>query len=204
MKHKVTTTKTENQKSCDEPNSQLHPAIVDIRNRYGSANQFMLTFNKDIQAKVALNHERTYLGTAPSLNLVRLTYSWEVLRVWIMAQLEDINDFVSVQNKLNIQQMEHLAQIISTEYSFLKVTELHLFLHRLKAGRYGIFYGAIDPLKITQALIEFLEQRRLEISHIEHKLKQQTLDKLRLQWAQTAVTRQQYELLKNKQHETRK
>lgn len=36
-----------------------------------------------------------------------------------------------------------------------------LFFHRFKAGRYGRFYGSVDPLVITTALREFLRDRNL-------------------------------------------
>ena len=156
----------------------------------------MLTFNKDLQPKIALHPERAYLGTAPSLNAIRLTYSNEVLIVWIMAQLEDVNDFVAIRDKMNIRQMEQIANIIATEYSFLKVSELHLFFYRFKAGQYGLFYGNIDPLKITQALIQFIEQRRNDIARIEHKLRQEKLQNQHQEWAKTAISREEYELLK--------
>lgn len=187
---------TENRKSCEEPTSPLQNAIHDTKLKYGSGADFMLIFNKDIQLKTALHTERAYLGNAPTLNTVRLSYSNELLTIWIMAQLEDINDFVAVKQKMTLAQMEQTANIIATEYSYLKVTEIHLFLHRLKSGRYGTFYGCIDPLQLMQALNQFLEQRRTEINQIEQRNKQQLLDQQRAKWAETAVTRQEYEQIK--------
>lgn len=115
-----------------------------------------------------------------------------------MAQLEDVNDFVGIKRKMSVAQMEHLAQIISIEYYYLKASEIHLFLFRLKAGRYGQFYGVIDPLKITQALTCFCHERQLEVSRIDQRKKQCEMDQLRKTWAETCVTREQYEKLKNK------
>lgn len=156
----------------------------------------MVTFNKHIQLKVALNPERAYLGKAPSVNNIRKAYSLEILTVWIIAQLEDVNDFVGVREKMTLAQMEHIAHIVITEYGYLKASELHLFLYRLKAGRYGIFYGCIDPLVITRALTQFMQQRRTEIAAIEHKRELERLENQRKQWATTAVSRHQYEQLK--------
>lgn len=164
----------------------------------------MLTFNKHIQIKVALNPDRAYLGKAPSLNNIRKAYNIDVLIVWIIAQLEDVNDFVGVRQKMTLPQMEHLACIIISEYGYLKATELHLFLYRLKAGRYGVFYGCIDPLIITRSLTQFMQQRGVEIAAIENKSEQQRLNDKRKQWATTAVSRHQYELLKTNKNETRK
>lgn len=156
----------------------------------------MLTFNKDVQTKTALYPERAYLGTAPSLQTVKQAYSSEVLNIWIVAQLEDVNNFTNIRQKMCIEQMEQTASVIAIEYAYLKVSELHLFLHRFKAGRYGTFYGCIDPLQITYALAQFVEQRRAEITKIQQKQDKERIYKQRNQWAETAVSRQEYEQLK--------
>lgn len=36
-----------------------------------------------------------------------------------------------------------------------------LFFHRFKAGRYGRFYGSVDPLVITTAIREFIAERAI-------------------------------------------
>jgi len=106
---------------------------------------------------------------------------------------------------MTIEQMEQTASAIISEYSFLKVSELHLFLHRFKAGRYGTFYGCIDPLQITYALAQFVEQRRNEITKIQQKQNEERIYRQRKQWAKTAVSRQEYEQLKKTDnHEIRK
>lgn len=56
-------------------------------------------------------------------------------------------------------QYEELAYIIASEFFFLKISELMLFFHRFKAGRYGRFYGSVDPMVITSALHEFVRER---------------------------------------------
>lgn len=158
----------------------------------------MLIFNKNIQLKVATYPERAHTGTAPTLQMVRQTYSHEVLIAWIMAQLEDLNDYSGTQGKISIQQMEEIANIISTEYHYLKVTELHLFLYKLKAGYYGVFYGNVDPLTIMSHLIKFNDERKSVIAAIERRIQQQKQDEQRAQWAQTAISRQKYEQLKKR------
>lgn len=175
-----------------------------IKQRYGQAAQFMITFNKQIQPKTAENAERAYLGTAPTLRSVKEAYSPDVLVTWLMAQLEDMNDFINVNQKLNLEQMEETARIIGSEYYYLKVTEIHLFLYRLKIGRYGLFYGSIDPLRIMVCLNSFLEERRNEINVLERKYVQEKLNKLRDEWSRTAISRKEYEQLKAKNHETGK
>lgn len=57
------------------------------------------------------------------------------------------------------QQVLDCARTISSMYYYLKVSELMLFFFRFKAGKYGRFYGSVDPMAITSALIDFLDER---------------------------------------------
>ncbi|MDR1623954.1 MAG: hypothetical protein LBS04_03170 [Tannerellaceae bacterium] len=50
-----------------------------------------------------------------------------------------------------MDRQRELAGLIRTEYPFLKASEVLLFFHRLKCGRYGRFYGVVDALFITSA-----------------------------------------------------
>ena len=44
-----------------------------------------------------------------------------------------------------------------------------LFFHRFKTGRYGRFYGTVDPLIITTSLREFIKERNVEIERHEQE-----------------------------------
>lgn len=149
-----------------------------------------------MQAVTARHVQRAYLGKAPTLTTVRQAYGRELLEVWIMVQLESVNDFCGATQKMEIPQMKELATIIATEYHHLKTSELLLFFHRLKCGEYGHFYGAIDPQRIALALITFGKERITEMMHYERKQQQIELDQQRSQWAQENVSRQQYEQMK--------
>lgn len=143
-----------------------------------------------------MHPDRVYLGIAPSLALVKAAYNSEVLITWIMAQLEDINDFSGVVVKMSIEQMVQVAGIIEAEYYYLKVSELLLFFHRFKAGAYGQFYGAVDPLIITIGLAAFARERSQEIRMYQRQADRRQADLKRSEWAKTAVTRAQYEQMK--------
>ena len=174
----------------------LQHVAAEIRERYGEAHDFLVTFSKDIQPAVAGNPERAYLGTAPSLTKVRQAYNDEVLVSWLMAQLENLNDFSGANQKMTLVQMEETARMIMVEYHYLKVTEIHLFLHRLKAGRYIQFYGSVDPMKIMEGLTKFSSERILEISYYERKRRDAEFSNLREKWAKECVSREEYERMK--------
>lgn len=175
---------------------QLQNVISEVRQRYGTAADFLVTFNKDRQKQAAAYPARAFMGAAPSLAVMRSVYNSEVVTTWIMAQLDDINDFAGTAVKMSLDQMEQVAGIIEVEYYYFKVTELLLFFHRLKTGRYGYFYGAVDPLKITASLKSFAEDRGREIKMYEQQAKRNEADLQQEEWARTAVTRAEYERLK--------
>lgn len=44
-----------------------------------------------------------------------------------------------------------------------------LFFYRFKSGRYGHFYGSVDPLVITCSLQEFINERGCAIAQNEQE-----------------------------------
>lgn len=134
-----------------------------MRQLYGSAEQFLATFNPALQLLAARYPERAYRGTAPQLATVCSGYGEPVAVVWLCIQLENVNLFAGVKEKMPVDRQKELAGVILTEYAYLKVTELLLFFHRLKCGRYGRFYGSVDALFIASALLQFLDERRKDL-----------------------------------------
>ncbi len=135
--------------------------------RYGDAGQFLSLFTPDLQTFAAKEWERAYTGTAPSLEVVAHGYGDDTAVVWLCIQLENLNLFAGVKEKMAVSRQKELSRLILAEYAYLKVSELLLFFHRLKCGRYGRFYGAVDALFISSALLEFVDERRKELLRIE-------------------------------------
>lgn len=79
--------------------------------------------------------------------------------MWLIPQLYDLSEYCGCKDKLRGRPLEQCASIIALEYFYLKVSELMLFFHRFKSGRYGRFYGAVDPLVITTSLRDFIRER---------------------------------------------
>ena len=84
--------------------------------------------------------------------------------------------------------MEDLAYLIVCGYHWLKVTEVMLFFWWFKSGRYGKFYGAVDPMVITTALREFVKDRNAIIA----KRDGMEAEKKEAEWRKRAVTYEQY------------
>lgn len=83
--------------------------------------------------------------------------------MWLIPQLYDLSEYCGVKDKLEGKSLEECASVIASEFYYLKVSELMLFFHRFKSGRYGKLYGSVDPLAITTSLREFLKERAREI-----------------------------------------
>jgi hypothetical protein len=182
----------------DRPNSaecaRLQQQINEMKARYGQARDFLAVFTPKWQAYAAEHIERTYTGVAPSLLVVEKGYSLQVLEVFLCVQLEDLNMFAGVKNKLPMERQRELAGLIRAEYPQMKVSEVLLFFQRLKCGRYGRFYGMVDALFITSSLAQFMQERRVEIIRIEEERKER---EKAAQPVSTGITYQEYLRRKN-------
>lgn len=141
--------------------------------RYGDKIQFLTAFNPSIQKYAVSNPAKCYFGTAPVLSAVAKAYGEETASSWIEAELHDLANYAGSKDKLTREQSMQTATNILAAYSYLNMAELLLFFARFKAGKYGRFYGSVDPLVITTALSEFSKQRIAEITAIEMAMKQQ-------------------------------
>ena len=79
---------------------------------------------------------------------------------------------------------------ICAEYHWLKITEVLLFFHRFKMGRYGRFYGSVDPMVVTCALRQFIDERNEILAQYE----QQEREKRQREYDRThpAMTREEW------------
>ena len=150
----------------------LQQRVNALLSSHSSLQSFMQVMNPELQCECARHVERAHFGTAPTLITLRCAYCDEAATMWMVPQLYDLGEYCGVKEKLDEHQLTQLARIIIQEFGFLKVTEVMLFLHRLKAGHYGRFYGAIDPMAIVMALRQdFMRERAAAID--EHERAQQ-------------------------------
>ena len=137
--------------------------------RYGTAETFLTTFNPDCQQVVCRSADECFFGDYPTLTETRIAYGDNVPVAWMIPQLYDLSEYCGCRDKLYGKPLEQCAFVIATEFHYLKVTELMLFFHRFKTGRYGRFYGSVDPLVITTALREFINERGIAYEHHEQQ-----------------------------------
>ncbi len=149
----------------------LSPGVLQktmlVRQRYGERDEFLQKMNPSVQVYAGRHPERAFFGDAPTLAIMRQTYGDGFPATWLLPQILDLVVYSNSRGTLNEQQQEFLAETIANEYYFLKASELQLFFYRFKSGRYGHFYGSVDPMRITMALEEFVKERNREIAKHE-------------------------------------
>lgn len=149
------------------------------REQWGNTTIQLLTrFNPDVQRYCAVNIDRCFTGDAPTLFEVRNAYSPETVDSWLDAQLTNLVIFCGVKGKADYSAIvDAVTAVIADNFGYLKLSELMLFFQQFKAGKYGRFYGAVDPMVITEALQGFLEFRAERFAIIERERRRHELKK---------------------------
>jgi len=160
-----------------------------MRELYGDAARFLATFTPELQPYAAREWERAYTGTAPTLETVTAGYGQQTTEVWLCMELENINLFAGVKEKMSVARQKELAGLLMVEYRHLKVSEILLFFHRLKCGRYGRFYGSVDALFITSAMLQFMSERKTDLAKIAYQREKEEQVE---QQVSTGITYQEY------------
>lgn len=143
---------------------------MEIADRYGDFKKFCETFSPTNQSWFSDYPEKCYLGTAPTMVMIDNTYGKRTSSVWLSQQLIELNMFAK-GDKMDDYQVKETAKILASNYYYLKSTEFMLFFWRLKSGRYGKFFGAVDPITIGNFLQSFLAERNNEIGKYEQEQK---------------------------------
>lgn len=141
--------------------------------------------NPDTQAYFAQKPVSAVMGSYPTLDELRAPYGKQFAAAWLVPQIYDMSAFTGARN-LTEKQQEQLADILAVECRELKVTEIMLFFYRFKTGRYGRFYGAVDPMVVTTALQEFLRERKDIIDSETERRAAEWDEEARQRWAQMA------------------
>jgi hypothetical protein len=153
--------------------------------------RFLAEYSPDRQVSVAEDADDCVMGDYPTLSEVKSEYGANTPVMWLIPQLYDLSEYCGCRDKLQGRALEGCAEVIASEFYYLKPTELMLFFRWFKAGRYGRFYGSIDPLVITTSLQTFISER----NEIIAKHEREESDRKRKEWSRDAITYEEY--LKN-------
>lgn len=139
-----------------------------LSNTYGTKEQFLRDYNPDVQMQICTDSEVCFFGAFPTLAKLK-GYGTNTPVAWLLPQLFNLSEFCGCKDKLQPNQIKECAMLITANYYYLKVSELMLFFFRFKSGRYGRFYGSVDPLIIMQALKDFVKERNIAIDRHEQE-----------------------------------
>lgn len=174
--------------------SALQRNADNVIKMFGSDNEFKMKVTPDKQVAFGKNKEAAVMGNYPTLIDINAAYGNGFAVEWLMQHIANLAMHTGAKN-LSVTQEHELAEIICAEYPHLKITEIMLFFYRFKTGRYGRFYGNVDPMIIVCALREFMSDRA-EI--IDHALQQQRREEQeRDRELNPPITRQQWLEMKN-------
>lgn len=120
-----------------------------------------------MQVQMASNVVDCYMGDYRTLSELRKMWGVNAPSVWLAPHLHNLMEFCGVKDKMDTNTIRELASIIATEFYYLKISELMLFFFRFKSGKYGRFYGAVDPLVITTSLRKYISERYATLHQLE-------------------------------------
>lgn len=111
----------------------------------------------------------------PTLSELKARYGTNTPIVWLMSQIRSLSEFCGAKEKMESSVAEKTANIIYSLYYYLTVSELLLFFFKFSTGKYGKFYGVVDPQTIIAAIQSFVTHERnpaIERKEMEERMKQ--------------------------------
>lgn len=141
--------------------------------KYNNFEKLAMQFSPNKQVNFARHSEYCLVGNCPSLADVSCMFGQKQAAVWVECQLKDLWEYIGVKKKIDTLQTEDISRIITSEFYYLKLSELMLFFAQFKAGRYGKFYGGIDPLVITESLQKFKKWRVETLDRVQQEEEQE-------------------------------
>lgn len=141
--------------------------------RWANIKEFLTACNPSTQMKYVGNELSAFADTKATLNDISLAYGKGCAKAWVIPQLYDLCEFCGASTKMTDAQMQEVATIISLEYHYLKVSELLVFFRLVKCGKYGKFYGAVDPMIIMGALNQYVKEDRGKFIAKVEKIKEE-------------------------------
>ena len=145
-----------------------------LANRFGDLKHFLIAFNPDKQFELTHNKDKCYFGDYPTLAKLNQEYCYNASILWLNVQIYNISEFCGCKDKISQDQILECSRVITATFPFLKVSEIMLFFFQFKAGKYGRFYGSVDPLVITTSLRDFLRERNN--AYFERECEQNRID----------------------------
>lgn len=131
--------------------------------------EILRTYSVKNALQVSADKDQCLFGNAPVLWDMNRQIGRGTSEEWLVYHLADLCEYAGAREKMTGNQIKQVAELIATDFGFLKVTELMLFFRRMKTGCYGTFYGTVDPFIIMNALRKFVDERNDLIAQREEE-----------------------------------
>ena len=154
-------------------NKKLNEKQLALLEKYPTPSRMAVDYNPDLQGKLAKSNltlaDIAMNDNIPSLSIIRSVYGEDNALRWLKVQFDSLNDYAEQGKGIADSQLDELCILVLGEYYWMNLAEICNFISRLKLGKYGQFYGAIGPMKITCSLLEYIKERRIDIERYERE-----------------------------------
>lgn len=140
-----------------------------VRERYSPA-EITAAYPIDLQTVATSKFETVDQCEAlpsPMIGAVQAAYieqaGYDVALEWMKGQMVAVSKFVNVAQKMDEWQLASLCRQMMGEAPEIRLCEFVLFCARLRSGRYGRFYGMINPTDIIAAFDKFRQERAADL-----------------------------------------
>lgn len=145
--------------------------------RYVTAEKIMKDFLPEFQVNFARYPTKCLLGDCPTIADMKQIWGGRFAEIWLANQVRDLAEYAGTDKKLDTLQLEEVARMAAQEFYYFKLSEFMLFFAHFKAGRYGKFYGNVDPLVIAEALQKFKQWRNGTLDYLHECQQREEINK---------------------------
>ena len=138
----------------------------------GELKELLVDYAPNKQVALCRDKELCYFGNIPTLAELNRDYDPLAAVAFLIPQLTNVAEFANCKNSFGEGQIRSCAEMIATEYYYMKMSEMMLFFYKLKNGEYGQFYGTVSPMVIMGSLRQFVRERNDAILRHESKLRE--------------------------------
>lgn len=123
-----------------------------------TAQDFIQAYNSRNMYAYAMDEERCHIGKAPTITQAFQMFGKDAVCQVLDELIGSFVSFTSASRGLSTDQRQRLVWVIITQYGWLKITEIILFIVKAEAGNFGKFYNTLDPMDITTALNKWRDE----------------------------------------------
>lgn len=174
------------------PARQRQPLTLCSAPVQGELKTFLTRYAPGTLPQFGLTAEECVAADSPALVDINAMFAnRNAGSTFLMCYINDINEYAGTDKKMDVQQRMECAATLYENFYHLKVTEVMLFFQRFKGGRYGKFYGSVDPMTIGQAAWSFLAERKRLLEKAE-VIRQREREREEKEHDANCITRDEY------------